>query len=79
MIAGQGWREHAACQGHTPSLWFPEGGTPGPATQRALQICQSCPVQLQCLEHALALPERHGIWGGMTETERARRPMRRSS
>lgn len=69
-ILRQAWRERAACQGHSPALWFPEGHTPADATDIALDICHSCPVQTQCLEHALATPEHHGIWGGLTETER---------
>lgn len=72
MIRNQHWRTQAACAGHSPSLWFPEGSgnAHGPATQRALAICRSCPVSADCLDHALTQPEHHGIWGGLTETER---------
>src|SRR5207249_7912786 len=37
----------------------------------AKRVCAECPVRQQCLEHALALPEQFGIWGGLTELERA--------
>jgi WhiB family redox-sensing transcriptional regulator len=37
---------------------------------RAKAICAGCPVQPQCLDHALAIQEPHGIWGGLTENER---------
>lgn len=71
MIMWQSWRERAACAGRNPNLWFPEGGTPGPATREALATCTACPVITDCLAHALEQPENHGIWGGTTETERA--------
>lgn len=29
-----------------------------------MDICWGCPVQFDCLEHALRLREPHGIWGG---------------
>ena len=34
-----------------------------------------------CLEHALAVREKHGVWGGLTERERRRvlRQRRRSA
>ena len=33
---------------------------------------RSCPVREACLEHALAVREKHGVWGGLTERERRR-------
>ncbi len=33
-------------------------------------ICLGCPVQRECLEFALRVHEPHGIWGGLTESER---------
>ena len=33
-------------------------------------FCAACPVRAQCAEHALALPEPYGVWGGMGEMER---------
>ena len=35
-------------------------------------ICAACPVREACLEHALAVREKHGVWGGLTERERRR-------
>lgn len=67
------WRERGdgACVAHDPDLWF--------ATERshdaaiAAQICrEECAVLELCLTHALERPERHGIWGGLHERERAR-------
>ncbi|WP_414170643.1 WhiB family transcriptional regulator [Streptoverticillium reticulum] len=36
---------------------------------RALQICAACPV-MECREHAAAVPEPFGIWGGTTPQQR---------
>lgn len=36
----------------------------------AKQVCSGCPVQLDCLEYALAAREHEGVWGGQTEAER---------
>jgi WhiB family redox-sensing transcriptional regulator len=38
----------------------------------AKSICAECAVRLSCLEHALAVRERDGGWGGLTEKERRR-------
>jgi len=39
---------------------------------QARALCRSCPVRVACLEHALAVQEPHGIWGGLNELERRR-------
>ena len=36
----------------------------------AKKVCTACPVKTECLEHALAVPEYYGVWGGLTEHER---------
>lgn len=64
------WRHKAACNGHDTSLWFPESPGINPRTERAVAICRSCPVAVQCLQHAQSRPEVFGIWGGLTERER---------
>ena len=66
------WRSAAACRDTDPELFFPEG-TAGPALlliDQAKWICQSCPVQKQCLRYALEHRLRFGIWGGTTDDER---------
>ena len=40
------------------------------ATEKAMAICASCPVQIECLEYALEARERFGVWGGRTEKQR---------
>jgi len=37
---------------------------------RAKLVCASCPVRDQCLDHAIAVDERYGVWGGLTHDER---------
>lgn len=37
---------------------------------RAKAICAGCPVMAECRSYALEIREPHGVWGGMSETER---------
>lgn len=65
------WRHRAACRDEDPELFFPIG-TDGPAHRQAAAattVCRRCPVQAECLEHALGA-EDFGVWGGMAEHER---------
>lgn len=70
------WRTQALCAQTDPDLWFDESTSPHPnAPQRqretlAKSICQTCPVQTQCLNDALQHGDDYGIWGGLTTTER---------
>ncbi|MEU4348063.1 WhiB family transcriptional regulator [Streptomyces sp. NPDC023838] len=69
----------AACVGIDPELFFPIGHT-GPAVEdraAAQRVCRSCPVARQCLSYALESGQVTGVWGGLTEEERAR--MRRGA
>jgi WhiB family redox-sensing transcriptional regulator len=66
------WIDEAACKGKDPSIWFPVGGTTWEerrAIRDAVEVCQSCVVVDECLDHSL-LWEREGIWGGKTQRER---------
>ena len=38
----------------------------------AKAVCESCIVRDDCLEHALAVREKVGVWGGATERDRRR-------
>ena len=63
------WRTNAACQGLDPEIFFPiDDDDFAPAKA----VCASCPVKGPCLEHALAVREQEGVWGGCTERERRR-------
>lgn len=63
------WVDAAACKGLDPTIFYPP--TDEEADQ-AKAICAECPVQLACLEHAIELREKNGVWGGATERERLR-------
>ena len=80
------WKDRAACRGENPELWFPRGDDERHYNKRvraltmtARAICERCPVQTDCLQYALDVDERHGMYGGLTERERAgltgRRPL----
>lgn len=64
------WRRDAACRDEDTELFFPPGEF-ARQIQPAKALCGACPVTDACLTYALAAPERYGIWGGMTEDERA--------
>jgi WhiB family redox-sensing transcriptional regulator len=61
------WQDRAACRGMDPDIFYPARNEP---TKYARRVCQGCDVRDECLEAALAEPERFGIWGGFTEKER---------
>ncbi len=63
------WVEYAACAGMDVNLFFP---TPGNNTRQAVAVCNACPVRAECLEHALRVPERFGVFGGKSEKDRRR-------
>ena len=70
------WQDHANCQGAPPEWFFADltdeglgGRPPNWNYDNAHALCVTCPVQPQCLEHALTRPERDGYWGDRTPTE----------
>jgi WhiB family redox-sensing transcriptional regulator len=66
MVATGNWRVSGNCRDGDPERLFVTG-----AKQReARTICRGCPVQMQCLSHALDERIEFGVWGGMTERER---------
>lgn len=75
-----GWQEDATCRDLSLDLFFgPDGERPTVRRERerrALAVCAGCPVVDACLEHALTLPENHGVWGGTSEHDRAERRRR---
>jgi WhiB family redox-sensing transcriptional regulator len=66
----------ANCLGCDPDLFFPARGE---SCADAKAVCRGCRVRVECLEYALALGEKHGIWGGLSERERRRLRRRRAS
>jgi WhiB family redox-sensing transcriptional regulator len=63
------WRQHAACRGVDPDIFYPVTDEEADA---AKAICEQCAVREMCLEYALVNRERDGVWGGATERERRR-------
>ena len=47
--------------------------------ETAKAVCVRCPVRAQCLDYAVALGIRHGVWGGTTPEERDGRKARRQN
>lgn len=64
------WKNQAACSGYPNSLFFPSSDTGASQIERAVAVCQICPVTEECLEYAFETNQRAGIWGGTTEDER---------
>lgn len=81
------WRVDAKCMTHEedPELFFPDkGGAALAQSKSAKAVCNgtdgsgfACPVLDQCREWALINNERFGVWGGMSEQERAQERRRR--
>lgn len=78
MFQGVFIAEDGACKGHPTDWWFPLQKTGRSAevaaiklnTLQAKSICVSCSQKKECLDYSLEW-EPWGIWGGMTEQERA--------
>lgn len=65
------WFEHSACRGMDPDIFFPDSGH-HLLTRAAIETCNTCPVQMECLDYAIKHHLDHGIWGGTSERERVR-------
>ncbi len=68
------WQLRAACRDYDNNLFFHPEHERGQARERraqeAKEICARCPVQRNCLLHALSVDEPYGVWGGYTPHER---------
>ncbi|MEU0627700.1 WhiB family transcriptional regulator [Streptomyces sp. NPDC005989] len=79
------WSDEAVCRDvEDASIFFPEDFPRSEVPLIAMQakaVCHGCPVSGPCLDSALALPERHGVFGGLDKNERQalrRREQRRA-
>jgi WhiB family redox-sensing transcriptional regulator len=68
------WMARARCRGLDPAIFHPE--TDADAAE-AKEICGACPVREACLEFAIEMREKDGVWGGHTADERRRLIRRR--
>lgn len=69
------WAQHAKCRWIDPELFFAADGERGAAKvrreQAAKAVCAICPVRAECATYAVDTRQHEGVWGGLTETERA--------
>jgi len=69
------WQLAAACRGMDSEHFFHPPDERNAAREKriaaAKAICRSCPAVQSCLDHALQVREPYGIWGGLSEDERA--------
>ena len=58
-----------------PEAWFSDRSRGGQSRARdrseATRLCHGCPVLRECLEYAVASGQSYGVWGGMSERDRA--------
>ncbi len=69
------WQLQAACRGPQSEVFFPPRQSERKhdrleRERRAKAICGICPVRSDCLSYAMEIRESHGIWGGLSESER---------
>ena len=68
------WQRLGSCRGMDSAVFFHPDGERNPSrsrrTDRAKQVCRSCPVLQQCRRFALESREPFGVWGGLGESER---------
>lgn len=82
-LEDQPWMDRAYCARDDvdAGLWFAENQDEGEGepewaiskTREAKRLCRTkCPVAAECMRYALDNEERWGVWGGLSEGERAR-------
>ncbi|MDV6277659.1 WhiB family transcriptional regulator [Rhodococcus erythropolis] len=68
------WQLSGTCRDTDPALFYDDTNERGSRRAKressAKLVCARCPVVQRCLVHAIQTGEPHGIWGGMTATER---------
>lgn len=69
------WMAQAACANLDdldPVFFPPKQKGKKTDYRRAKAVCRRCPVRAHCLMYAIAHKIPYGVWGGLTERERAR-------
>ena len=70
------WQTFADCRDSDPERWFALDGPEGGAAwnRPAIEICQGCPVRLECTIEGKQFDETHAVRGGFRQwMERDRR------
>lgn len=70
----QSWQRSASCVGLDSSIFYPPSDE---ESGHAKAVCAECPVRQECLEFAITVREKEGVWGGATAIERQRLVRRR--
>jgi WhiB family redox-sensing transcriptional regulator len=69
------WQYEGLCMDMDSEVFFsPEAERGAKRVRReeaAKALCAKCPVIERCREHALRAQEPYGVWGGLSESERA--------
>ena len=69
------WQRHAACRGLEAEIFYPPDSDDAGDDEAAFEakaVCAACAVSGECLEYAIAVREKEGVWGGQTAAERVR-------
>lgn len=72
-ILARSWLAAAECAraGVNPEIFYSRQHGDGRAGRSAAKaLCRRCRVKESCLETAIELGERHGVWGGQAAWER---------
>jgi WhiB family transcriptional regulator, redox-sensing transcriptional regulator len=79
-VPSMAWGSRARCAAEDPTLFFPNGDSPGTRAKaaEAKKLCLECGVRLECLRWAIETGQEEGIWGGLgvRELRRHRRGLR---
>ena len=57
----------AVCTSTDPEIFFEKADE-----RRAVKVCTSCPIKNFCADYAIKNEIVDGVWGGLTEADRAR-------
>ena len=61
------------CRTTDPEMWFPETGEGHSNSLRyAKELCNDCPLIIECRLYAIAAEEPHGVWGGLDAQQRSK-------
>jgi len=66
------WMESANCSTADPEMFFPDQNSRW-GLEKAQRICAECSVVAECLDYAQQYPDLLGIWGGLSQNQRARK------